>query len=330
MREKKNLPNTKRHKATDIDLKFPQEYSNFLEFLLTRETAEAIDQVKSMVPKTRKTFTEVRLALDSTKGVNALEKKIDEQWDKVQEAIFQFINSPYDPDLRAEFQSESSKLSGLSNDAIDLINKAYDFSPETKSRLLAKVETLVSSQAGDLKKAITLQYQTAVDSSEADDVVAQEMVSALADVVDGAITTVGPLIVSGQTINDGRDDGADSVSDDVESFTFTNGSPVTAVCTELAEGGTDGVGYTFAPDDPNKDKFQPPLHYNCDSYYTINMIGQDNPEIDTSDPVLSKEAQRNINLSDCCGHHEPSEHGNYLLNEWKTGKPAPKGKRRKK
>lgn len=312
MREKDSLSDSQKHKASDIELKFPADYAKFLQYLLTRETADAMDKVTSLVPKKRKNFSEIRLALDSTKAINGLEDRIAKSWDQLSESIWHFINNPFDADARRAFQSASSALSDLSSRAISEINSSYEFTPEQKSRLVSKVNSLVDTQSADLRKAVILQYQTAVDATSSNAELATDLIDSLADVVDGPMTTVGPLIVSAQTINDGRDDGAEEISDEVESFTFANESPVTEICSEL-------VGTTFAADDPDKDTFQPPLHYNCDSYYVINLKSfKDNPDIDTEKVVLSKSAQKQMNLSEgCCKNHDESEHEKFLLSEWR-------------
>lgn len=312
LRKKDSLPESQRHKASDIDIKFPSDYAKFLQYLLTRETAHAIDQVTALVPKKPKSLSELRLGLDSTKAINDLEDRIVVAWDELSESMWTFINDPFDSSARVAFQQASSALADLSARAISQINTSYNFSPEKKSRLVSKVNSLVDTQSSDLRKAIILQYQTAVDTADSSEALGTELVGALADVVDGPMTLVGPMIVSGQTINDGRDDGAEEIDDEVESFTFANESPVTEICTEM-------VGITFAKDDPDKDTYQPPLHYNCDSYYVINLKSfKDNPPIDTDDVVLSKQAQKQMNLSEsCCGKHDESEHSKFLLGEWR-------------
>jgi hypothetical protein len=81
--------------------------------------------------------------------------------------------------------------------------------------------------------------------------------------------------------------------DEIESFTFVNADPVSPICQDLA-------GTTFAKDDPDADRYFPPLHHNCKSYIVPNLAGaKDNPEIDEtglkpSDPKL----ERYITLSE--------------------------------
>lgn len=313
MNKKSALPDSKKHKASDIEIKFPRYYAKFLQYLLTRETAYAFDKVLALVPKKSKSLSEIRLALDSTKYINDLEDRINAKWDQLSEAIWSFINDPYNPDERENFQKLSKELYDISQTAIAEINSSYDFTGETQSRLLAKVNSLVDVQIGDLDKAIVLQYQTAVDSYPDEALVAQAMSDALFDVVDGAMTTAGPLIVAAQTINDGRDDASMEIDDEVESYTFTNDSPVTDICTELN-------GRTFSKDDPEMDEYSPPLHYNCDSYWIINLKSYtDNPPVTDEDLILSKKAQGQINLHEgCCEKQDDSIMTKYLLTEWKN------------
>lgn len=315
MNKKKQLPEPQKYKASDIEIKYPNYYAKFLQYLVTRETASWFDQVHAIVPKPKKNLSEIRLDLDATKYINSLETKVNAKWDELSEAIFHFINDPYSTAERENFQKLSKELYDISQTALEEINASYEFSGDIKSRLSAKVNSLVDSQISDLRKAIILQYQTAVGSYPDDPSIAQDMVEALAGAVDGPITSVGPLIVSGQTINDGRIDAALSIDDQIESYTFNNDDPVTDICTELN-------GRTFSKDDPDFYAYSPPLHYNCDSYWIINFKSySDNPPIDDDKLVLTKVAQKQMSLSECCGHKlNESEHARFVFSLGRSGK----------
>jgi hypothetical protein len=54
--------------------------------------------------------------------------------------------------------------------------------------------------------------------------------------------------------------------DELESFTFMNGDPVSPICQDLE-------GTTCSIDDPNFARYSPPLHHNCKSYWSANLKG---------------------------------------------------------
>lgn len=104
-------------------------------------------------------------------------------------------------------------------------------------------------------------------------------------------------------MNEARLDGANEASEEsgdrIVSWTYVaiDDDVTTDLCRELN-------GHTFAEGDPLVNKYTPPLHFNCRSYMQVNMASfVDNPEIDSGEPDLSKEALKQFRLSEHrCGH----------------------------
>jgi hypothetical protein len=87
--------------------------------------------------------------------------------------------------------------------------------------------------------------------------------------------------LSSQIVNESRGEFffSDEVKEQIESFTFTNPDPVSPICQDL-------VGTTFSKDDPNIDRYTPPLHHNCKSYLAVNLTGS-GKEIEALKPSKS-------------------------------------------
>ena len=167
-------------------------------------------------------------------------------------------------------------------------------SPRMKARIKNRVLSLVRSHVATVQKAIDLQFMSSIDSTDSTDQIIKDIKEKLnSQALNKKVSKGGAAIIVNQTFNDtwsldAKED--DKFLDEVESYTFINGDPQTTICTELN-------GRTFLPDDPDLDKYRPPLHPNCKSYLVPNLKKfKDNPEIDRDRLVLTKAAQKEITL----------------------------------
>jgi hypothetical protein len=304
----KNAANsaTKAKAAINTDPSMPSHYLNGIKYLLAKSTHLAQKQVIDLVTK-KKTLSEFRLSTGKEQNLQDKMDAADEALQNLIAAADSYTNSPSDDSLFSEFATARYRFNEAAESATDLLESDMSFS--TTQRLSAKAELLAESQVADIKKNVALQYQSSYLSTDSDDILSTDLFEALDKYVDGPVSLVGPAILALQTINEARSDAGDEISDEVESYTFVNDDPVTAICTELD-------GRTFAPDDPDLARFTPPLHYNCDSYLIINLKSfNGNPEIDNDDLVLSKSAQKSINLSEPktkCSN-PTDEHSKFLI-----------------
>lgn len=161
---------------------------------------------------------------------------------------------------------------------------AYDpfsnLNPIVQKLINAQVTLIADTQVNDIEKATFFQFASSVTSSEDIDVIMKDIEDRVGATVDGDSNS-GMNLDTGAgnataTITQGaRSDFFDDpdVSDGIESFTFTNEDPVSEICQNLA-------GQTFAVDDPNADRYAPPLHHNCKSRLVPNLKGDPtNPDI---------------------------------------------------
>lgn len=311
LKEKDKLSTNAEYKAAiNADIPYPDYYLQGLLLKLSLATVEAVKQVQNQVPKKTKKLSEFRLAQDFSKGLQAKLSKVEAAAEAMVLATEAFIKDPTNPDTIKALREAREEYRTQASDAKKLLD-SQELTTAQKQRIQAKAELLIDTQIGDVKKALSLQYQTSLPSTEDDDVIRKDMTERLTQTVGGPITVTGPNILSTQAVNEARFDAAQmpDVAEELESYTFTNEDPVTTVCQELD-------GRTFAIDDPDLDRYSPPLHYNCKSYFVINMKSfKGNPPI-TEEPLeLSKAAQGDINLSEsgCCEHGEKDPHSEALM-----------------
>lgn len=145
---------------------------------------------------------------------------------------------------------------------------------DIQKRLRAQSQLLIGSQITDLQKGIFFRYQSSAESTDSESLVESDLKEVgVKFVLSGAVETGASNIVA-SVVNDARNAFFldDEVSEDIESFTFVNGDPISPICQDLA-------GTVFAKDDPNIDRYWPPLHHNCKSYIVPNLKGKKNPDI---------------------------------------------------
>src|SRR5690606_579318 len=149
---------------------------------------------------------------------------------------------------------------------------------------------------GDIVKAADLQFGNSALSTDDADMIKRDLDEATAKKIGVDLSQVGAELASDQNANNTILDVADE-EDSVESYTFNAilDSDTTAICRELD-------GRTFKKGDPDLRRYLPPLHHNCRSYLSVNIVGRNNPTPETTSFKPSKLAQSQITLSECCHH----------------------------
>jgi hypothetical protein len=287
MKLRDKLPDSKEYKAAlDAEAKAPNAYYDLLQMMAMVATVDAKEQVFAL---TNRKLSEFRLSIYKSKKVDDAIKRVDEDFSKFNNILDLYLSNP--SEYRAEL---NDAMAGLSDRAVrvkKMLADEFDLSPDEMSRIVSKTELLIDTQVGDIKKAISLTYQTAVASTDSETGIRFAMDTALEDIEGGSILS-GASILASQAINEARFDAADEISDDVESYTFiaVDDDRTTEVCSSLD-------GRTFKVGDPDLAKYSPPLHYNCRSYLAINMKSfKDNPEITEGSVDLSDKIKAQANL----------------------------------
>lgn len=181
----------------------------------------------------------------------------------------------------------------------------FDALPNNIKRLVKTQAGLIAgTQAADLEKVVTFQYTSSQSSTDNLDQILTDIDAAALPVIDGSTAkglsvdaAAGNAVSS--VVNQARLEWffEPEVLDTIESFTFVNEDPVSEICQEL-----DGT--TWAVNDPDLDRYSPPLHHNCKSRLMPNEKGADkNPEINRQGTAVSEKALKSITLCDCTDYH---------------------------
>lgn len=169
-----------------------------------------------------------------------------------------------------------------------------------KNIIKNQTELIVQTQTADLGKAVSFQFLANAEVEDADQVIADVASVALPAIEDGtrslgsSIDAAAGNAVS-SAINQARLEWffEPEVLETIESFTFYNEDPQSEICQEL-----DGM--TWAVNDPDLDRYTPPLHHNCKSRLVPNEKGAEgNPKIDRGGTAVSEKALKSMTLHDC-------------------------------
>lgn len=181
----------------------------------------------------------------------------------------------------------------------------FDGLPSNVKRLVqAQVNLIAQAQANDLGKVVSFQYTSSQASTEDVDQILNDIDDATLPVIEGSTA-------SGMSVDAAAGNAVSSITnqarmewffepevlDTIESFTFYNEDPVSEICQEL-----DGM--TWAVNDPDLDRYSPPLHHNCKSRLMPNEKGAEkNPEIQRGGTPVSQKGLDSITLHECenCG-----------------------------
>ena len=136
-----------------------------------------------------------------------------------------------------------------------------------RTKILALAQQLTGKQLADLQSYVFFQYQNSIDSTDDEGVLEADLEAAAQDYIESSGLSAGAATMSSRVVNDSRDYffSDDQVAPEIVAYQFVNGDPVTEVCQELA-------GTVFPADQPDWERYQPPLHWNCKSVI-IPVIG---------------------------------------------------------
>lgn len=261
--------------------------------LMQVELEAMLEDLKNQISRLYKGST------DSSKPTIAL--KLDPKTLKykqaLQEALAEISNKSLIEAKKETPKAKSVKLS----ESIQLAAPKggyFDALPPSVKRLVKTQATLIAdTQAADLNKIVSLQYSSSQSSTDDLDLI-------LLDIDDAAKKTIEGSTVKGMSVDAAAGNAvsnavsqarlewffAPEVLDTIESFTFVNEDPISEVCQELN-------GTTWAVNDPDLDRYSPPLHHNCKSRLVPNEKGAEkNPEIDRGGTAITQKALDAITL----------------------------------
>ncbi len=176
--------------------------------------------------------------------------------------------------------------------------------PNIKRIVKNQADLIAQTQSSDLGKVVSFQYSTSQSSTENIDQIISDIEAAALPMIEGA-TARGVSIdaAAGNAVsmitNQARLDWffAPEVLDTIESFTFYNEDPISDICQDL-----DGT--TWAVNDPDLDRYAPPLHHNCKSRLMPNEKGAEgNPEIARGGTAVSQKGLDSISLCESGHYH---------------------------
>ena len=180
------------------------------------------------------------------------------------------------------------------------VNKPYDkvdyskLPKHVRDQLALQVALTVDAQAADLQKSVYFAFNGNVDKTLDYKVIEQELTKASDKYIEGVATQAGAVTTASTIVNKTRKDVFfdDDVIDKIDSFTFVNPSPVSAICQEL-------TGRTFKSDDADSWKFRPPLHHRCKSYLKANLKSKKTPTITEGGlTTVTPAAYKSVTLED--------------------------------
>jgi hypothetical protein len=148
--------------------------------------------------------------------------------------------------------------------------------PNIRKQLNLQSRLLVQTTTADLEKVTFMQFGDSVLSTDSPLIIEDDILQAGETFTNGAQVQTAAGNSAARLVNNARTAVFfdTEVLEEIESFTFINGDPTAEICIELA-------GRTFRKDDPEAARYFPPLHHNCESYISVNLVGKkNNPAID--------------------------------------------------
>lgn len=189
-------------------------------------------------------------------GVNAYKSEIEKQLIDTANGAIDQVKSELKTkqDVRA-----SSKILG-----IQLAKKL----PKNISNRIKSQSTLISSTtASDLDKIVAFVFGDSLESTNDIEIILKDIKNATEKQIEGQSIETAAANAASRIVNDARNTMFfdEEVRKEISSLTFVNDDPVSQICKDLA-------GTTFDPDDPEAQRYFPPLHHNCKSTLKANLV----------------------------------------------------------
>lgn len=200
-------------------------------------------------------------------------------------------------------KARNVKLKEWNEDAL-MLGDWSKLPPSIRNKLNRQVGLIIDTQTSDLEKALYFQFGHSVDSTESPDLVSKDMQNAGDDYIEGNAIESGATTIAAQVVNESRNAFLldDSVSEELDALEFVNGDPVSEICQDLA-------GSVFLADDPEAQRYMPPLHWRCKSYILPILKGDLGDTEVTGLRPSTKEIEDTIQFSEMsaqkcsCGSH---------------------------
>jgi len=141
--------------------------------------------------------------------------------------------------------------------------------PKIQRKIKSQTDLLIGKQLGDLQKIIEFAYAQAEEETDSDDQIEQDMRDSAVGWLDGTAIESGAELNAATTVNFARNAFFfdDEVMEGIDAMEFMNEDPVTQICQDL-------TGTIFDPNDPIAQRFSPPLHWRCKSWWSPIPKGQ--------------------------------------------------------
>jgi SPP1 gp7 family putative phage head morphogenesis protein len=160
--------------------------------------------------------------------------------------------------------------------------------PRVRDLIKNQSELLVSTQASDLEKSLLFMLNGTVGSTNDPELIRKDLTSSRDDYLASASIVAAPANSVAQVVSQTRDEffAQDEIFEQIEAYQFVNNDPVSPICQDLN-------GTIFDKNDPESERFKPPLHHNCKSFVVPIFKLKPGQEIDKtglkpSNPELEK------------------------------------------
>ena len=132
--------------------------------------------------------------------------------------------------------------------------------PKTRELVKTQIALLVGTQTSDIEKNVLFALNSSINSTNDVALILKDLKDAQEKYIDGAAMTAAGGNTASLVFNTGRNEVLNMATDveAVEYLEFVNPNPESPICQDLA-------GRIFRADDPEAQRFFPPLHHNCKS-----------------------------------------------------------------
>lgn len=232
-----------------------REAAKVLKEIMQIHLARIADNIIKKIMRNARKATKASL-LNSTKDIRSI--GVNDYKYQMKKALAVISGDAFEQ-VRNEMP-EAKRVKMAENQKRLLMGEFDELPPVMKRLIKSANDLLIKTQIADLEKAIFFQFGSSALSTDSMNQIEADLREAAVDYVEGRPVVAGAQATAANIIAQSRKEfyAQDEVLGEVVAYEFVNGDPSAKICQDLA-------GQVFSKDDPNLDRYWPPLHFNCES-----------------------------------------------------------------
>jgi SPP1 gp7 family putative phage head morphogenesis protein len=223
---------------------------------IRNNSLEAIRKLYNNSSENEKVLIPSKLLILNTSGINAFKRQLEDKLTSVSNDAIDQVKT----ELKTTTDVRASTILG-----IRFVSKKLP--KKLSNRIKQQANLLAESTVNDLDKIVAFAFGDALATNAALEIIVNDIKNASDKFLEGGSVATAAANVASRIVNESRNEMFfdPEIMEEIETLEFVNDDPISPICQDLA-------GIVFDANDPEAQRYFPPLHHNCKSTLKANLI----------------------------------------------------------